>query len=936
MKKENPSRSIRWILFLSASLLAAVGYGKTYDHYVIIRAVHVEESWLTFVHNGGGFSQAMPTKENDSVKVYDVAIWEDGDAIHVYDFDNTYQPYVLDPYGTPESWTEHRESFLMKAYKGMPQTPRSASRSRFIRNSFIDFFKDIVAKHPDSGYIYIVNGHGGPGGEMFAFNMTPEDSFEMLQSWVTTLGGKLDCIDFGGPCVKSSIGDLATFTPFCDYYVASDLPNGGYTFDNYVHEDNIGTDVDYQYPLILNSSEDLESILTKRIQLKRERYLLSKNNMIQNKVEQANYLFNSEKAQLFLRDFVPFWKGNGSPQMQDARTFVKNAGQQSIVQKLDDMIIASADNKDFFNWEVTRNCCLSWVDEFVTADIKSSPSDLLNWADGYYTLLRDSMLKLQMFGDVISEPKFVVTGGSNITQNSTALQLSLNSNYTIRASGIASAEPDKPVLISPTGSLDSGQVTFQWEVFEGATEYLLFVSNGISTVLSNWYLSSDVENGGTASITPTSSFASGSYEWWIQAKTSDGKSDWSDGLKFEVSFSSPPGVATLKSPSGAITTDSPDFVWDKVEDSTWYYLWVSNKSGAFHAKWYTASEADNGDDCLINPGLDLAAGEYQWWVQTYNEAGKGDWSNGKTFVVQNDSVSPPVAAVLSSPSGAISETNPIFKWNKVEGSTWYYLWVSKGGEVALKKWYTASSVDGGDHCEIQPDLNLDSGDYQWWIQTYNDAGTGAWSSGMPFSIELETAPATATLISPSGSSTQKSPVFEWEKVDGATWYYLWVNNGSGAVFKKWFTASEVDNGDKCQIQPDLDLAGGTYHWWIQTYNDTGYGGWSEGMQFSIETSSGLPGTASLKSPSGSINQSNPTFAWDKVEVSTWYYLWINDENGNIFKKWYQSSEVENGVDCSITPPLDLGSGNYEWWVQTYNDIGYGPWSSGATFTIGSI
>ena len=36
-------------------------------------------------------------------------------------------------------------------------------------------------------------------------------------------------IDMGGPCTKGSFSDLDNFSDYATYYVASDLPNGGYT-----------------------------------------------------------------------------------------------------------------------------------------------------------------------------------------------------------------------------------------------------------------------------------------------------------------------------------------------------------------------------------------------------------------------------------------------------------------------------------------------------------------------------------------------------------------------------------------------------------------------------------------------------------------------------------------------------------------------------------
>ena len=45
----------------------------------------------------------------------------------------------------------------------------------------------------------------------------------------------------------------------------------------------------------------------------------------------------------------------------------------------------------------------------------------------------------------------------------------------------------------------------------------------------------------------------------------------------------------------------------------------------------------------------------------------------------------------------------------------------------------------------------------------------------------------------------------------------------------------------------LTLTDGEYTWWIRTYNSVGYGPWSSGMKFTVDTAS-MPGTVTLISP----------------------------------------------------------------------------------------
>ena len=132
-------------------------------------------------------------------------------------------------------------------------------------------------------------------------------------------------------------------------------------------------------------------------------------------------------------------------------------------------------------------------------------------------------------------------------------------------------------------------------------------------------------------------------------------------------------------------------------------------------------------------------------------------------------------------------------------------------------------------------------------------------------------------------------------------------------------------------------AGAVAHWWVQTWNANGYGPWSDALEFSVAVA-GVPDKARLISPTGSVQASNPTYVWDPVPSATWYQLWVNDitTSAGKIKIWYTAAQAGcvSGIDtCSVTPTIPLASGAAQWWVQTWNDFGYGPWSDGAVFTV---
>jgi glucose/arabinose dehydrogenase len=297
----------------------------------------------------------------------------------------------------------------------------------------------------------------------------------------------------------------------------------------------------------------------------------------------------------------------------------------------------------------------------------------------------------------------------------------------------------------------------------------------------------------------------------------------------------------------------------------------------------------------------------------------------------------PGAATLVTPSGDIGTNyNPTYTWNQVDGATWYLLQVNGPSGNLIYQWYTSAQANcNGTTCSVTPSTTLAGGAQTWWVLTYNSAGDGVWSDGMNFSTTLPPPPGPATLVSPSGDiGTNYNPTYKWNEVSGSTWYYLWVDGLSGNVIKQWYTSAQANcNGTSCSVMPATTLGGGGFTWKVLTYNAGGDGTWSAIMNFNTTIPSVL-GPATQASPTGSIGaMHNPTYMWDEVTGSTWYYLWVNGPSGNVIKQWYTSAQTNcNGTTCSVTPSTSLPAGGYTWWILDYSTRD-GTWSSGLGFTV---
>jgi hypothetical protein len=205
---------------------------------------------------------------------------------------------------------------------------------------------------------------------------------------------------------------------------------------------------------------------------------------------------------------------------------------------------------------------------------------------------------------------------------------------------------------------------------------------------------------------------------------------------------------------------------------------------------------------------------------------------------------PPGKAVLISPTGTIATNKPAYAWNAVTNSSYYYLWVNDATGNKIKKWFTAAEAgcaSGAGTCTVTPSTSLATGSGQWWIQTWNSYGYGPWSSTMNFTVRLGTKPDAATLVSPKGTIATSKPSYVWNAVSNATWYYLWVNDPAGAKVKIWYTAAQAGcaaGTGQCTVTPTNTLSNGNHTWWIQTWNDYGYGPWSTALNFMVNTAAG--------------------------------------------------------------------------------------------------
>jgi hypothetical protein len=371
-------------------------------------------------------------------------------------------------------------------------------------------------------------------------------------------------------------------------------------------------------------------------------------------------------------------------------------------------------------------------------------------------------------------------------------------------------------LVSPSATIVTNTPSYTWNAVYNAAWYFLYVSDSTGTKITQWYSAAQAgcSNGaGTCSIRPETVIANGPAKWWVRTWNLNGPGPWSSAMAFTVAPAAPGKVSQI-SPIGTIDTNTPAYKWNADPHATWYYLWVGDSTGGKIMQWSTAEQAG----C---------------------PSGSGSWSEGMTFVAPTPVL--PGKVVLISPTETIDTNIPTYEWNTDSHATWYYLWVGDTTGGKIMQWFSTAQAGcsgGTGTCSVKPETPLAAGSAKWWIRTWSPNGLGSWSEPMTFIARTAVLPGKAALISPSGTTDTCTPTYTWNADAHSSWYYLWVNDITGTKIQQWYTAADTGCSSgfgTCSVTPENSLTAGSCTWWIHPWNPNGFGPWSNGMVFGIDS-----------------------------------------------------------------------------------------------------
>jgi subtilisin len=400
-------------------------------------------------------------------------------------------------------------------------------------------------------------------------------------------------------------------------------------------------------------------------------------------------------------------------------------------------------------------------------------------------------------------------------------------------------------------------------------------------------------------------------------------------------------------PEGTISDGDPYYEWTAVSGATWYNLQViDNSNGAtIYNQWHEAvapgqqeAAVCSGGQCVVNIAAILTHnGSYTWRFQGWGPSiGFSGWNGPHNFTVNQPA--PTAKGTPISPIGTYTGTSSFtYQWNKVANAVWYHLLVRRASNnaVVIDLWYRGKQICDASTCSANPGINLGTGGYNWFVQTWGLGGFGPWNDGATFVVIVSPPVDAAVLIAPSGTIADNTPTYTWNVVYGATLYRLYV--GGPVIIDQIYSAASICSGATCAVTPGLNQPNGNYTFWVQGQNSYGGGPWSSGKSFTIYTPP-IPPVVQI-APNGTIGTNRPTFTWQDELLAYWYHVWAGSTSGaTVVDAWYYWSDVCAGVGgtCTALSPNVFNPGNYQWWIIPWSPtLGYGIWNGPMLFTVTS-
>lgn len=408
--------------------------------------------------------------------------------------------------------------------------------------------------------------------------------------------------------------------------------------------------------------------------------------------------------------------------------------------------------------------------------------------------------------------------------------------------------------VYPIATIDDTTPTLQWAATESTSFELTLTDDDDVNIIDARTVTLDdgsMDADNVFTYDPDVELAIGHYTWYIEDTAKEERSS-------VASFSVAPKAPVVTAPENGIRVDgyTPTLVWTLADGATWYHV-VGLYSGDGEVsidEWVQAPEIAvvagveaTYPTAELTLKSNLASGTVRWWVQSVSvfngQLLAGPWSEQQTFSVGIPGTPQPVEPMDI--SVLATDTVP-FVWTQAgsetndTANTWYNLYlrnavkgkqVNTTGDSGLgSEWFVEdggtdpeSAQTDGQNVYVTANLaaDLTPGLHKWWIRAIDQLGSSSWSSSASFTVGRQIAPGElAAAVGQGPEISETKPEFQWTSVSWASSYkIIYVHNSDGVA--RSFTAV-ADPAEAVQsYTPAMDLAPGTYNWWVQPVHSSG-------------------------------------------------------------------------------------------------------------------
>ena len=309
----------------------------------------------------------------------------------------------------------------------------------------------------------------------------------------------------------------------------------------------------------------------------------------------------------------------------------------------------------------------------------------------------------------------------------------------------------------------------------------MWVDNGIAFTSREYEAKVDavnhtLEDVSAISILPAtfSGLTDGKYYWRVRTYNEyDVPGAWSGYQSFTVDRL-PPDVPRLYNPAvdGFTADTTPALSVYTAGGARYYHFQVSEFDDFSVIKAQTTYP---GVTTTSWTAPVLGYDKYYWRVMTVDLAGNESpgWSSPRSFTLTFQNL-PKYGAFTA-------DTTPTFSWYAVTGATGYRLEVS--GLIQLPDSYNSGPCVGTSHTVVAAEPLL-TGKYEW---TLSALVGGSWilSPARPLTITIPLAAPGLITVPNSGFTNTGTPEISWNPVDGAQYFEIWVDNGTGFTSREY-------------------------------------------------------------------------------------------------------------------------------------------------------